>query len=117
LRVLVSLLALIALAVTRPPRVTRPDPAASTISLARAGSETSAARLMSGGRLDARRASLRDFQLIDGVGPRRARELVAARSHDALHGLDDADRLQGFGPALLSRLDRAVAFPEGKGEE
>lgn len=70
--------------------------------------------LMRGERLPIGSLSAADLQLIDGIGPQRARALIAARRADALGSLEDADRLPGFGPQLVSRLAASVAFPGGR---
>lgn len=78
--------------------------------------EPAAIVLMRGGRLSLGSLDADDLRLIDGIGPQRARALVAARRAGALRTLTDADRLPGFGPQLVSRLAASLAFAGG-GEE
>jgi DNA uptake protein ComE-like DNA-binding protein len=66
--------------------------------------------LLRGERLEAASASLSDLQLIDGIGPARARQILAARRAGSLESLDDVDRLPGFGPSLIARLAPALEF-------
>lgn len=72
--------------------------------------DQAALALMRGERLAFRSLAAGDLRLIDGIGPRRARELLAARRAGALQSVADVDRLPGFGPRLVSRLAGAVAF-------
>ena len=74
------------------------------------GGQHAALALMRGERLSLRSMAADDLRLVDGIGPRRARELIAARRAGALESVADVDRLPGFGPRLVSRLAGAVAF-------
>lgn len=80
------------------------------------GREPAAAVLMRGGRLPIASLSADDFRLIDGIGPQRARALIAARRAGGLGSLADVDRLPGFGPQLASRLASSVVFANGMEE-
>lgn len=70
--------------------------------------------LMRGQRLPIASLTADDLRLIDGIGPQRARALIAARRLGALESVSDVDRLPGFGPQLMSRLAATVAFAGGR---
>ena len=89
------------------PPAAEPPPCAVT---EREAPRDAARALMCGDRLDFRKATLADLLLLDGIGPRRARALLAARRAGSLQHVSDADRMPGFGPALVWRLDRDLAF-------
>lgn len=72
--------------------------------------------LMRGGRLPIATLSADDLRLVDGIGPQRARALIAARRAGGLGSLVDVDRLPGFGPQLASRLASRVVFANGMEE-
>jgi predicted flap endonuclease-1-like 5' DNA nuclease len=63
--------------------------------------ERGAARLLWGLPLDVNHEDVRDLEALPGIGPGRARAIVAARPHCVL---DDLDRVPGIGPATLRRL-------------
>ncbi len=72
--------------------------------------------LIRGDSLDLATATQRDLELIDGIGPGRARQLLAARRAGALDSLVDVGRLPGFGPVLLGKLGAALGMSEAGSE-
>ncbi len=80
------------------------------------GREPAAVVLMRGRRLPIASLSADDLRLIDGIGPQRARALIAARRAGGLGTLAEVDRLPGFGPHLSSRLGSSVVFTGGMEE-
>ncbi|MFN7955277.1 MAG: hypothetical protein U0610_26365 [bacterium] len=73
-------------------------------------------KLLRGEGLDFATASRRDLELIDGIGPERARRLVAARRAGTLGSFADIDRLPGFGPTLLGKLGASLVIGESRDE-
>jgi hypothetical protein len=63
--------------------------------------ERGAARLLWGLPLDLNREDVRELEALPGIGPGRARAIVAGRPHCALA---DLDRVPGIGPVTLRRL-------------
>jgi predicted DNA-binding helix-hairpin-helix protein len=63
--------------------------------------ERGAARLLWGLPLDLNREEARELEALPGIGPGRARAIVARRPHCALA---DLDRVPGIGPVTLRRL-------------
>ena len=63
--------------------------------------ERGAARLLWGLPLDLNHEDVRELEALPGIGPGRARAIVAGRPHCALA---DLDRVPGIGPATLGRL-------------
>ena len=63
-----------------------------------------AARLLFGGRLDANRAGAAAFQLLPGIGPKRAAAIVVARGERPFGCLAALERAHGVGPATVERL-------------
>lgn len=81
--------------------------------LARKSEEASAAtrptsegdRLRDGMTLDLNRATAAELELLPGVGPRLAREIVALRTRrGGFSSLDALDEVRGIGPHKLARL-------------
>ncbi len=69
-------------------------------------------RLLSGGRIGLANASAADLEAIPGIGPVRARAIVAAREDaDSLASLDDLLRVPGIGPRTLERLRPYLVLP------
>jgi competence protein ComEA len=67
-----------------------------------------AARLLFGLPLDLNRADPRDLEVLPGIGPARARAIVAARPFCRAA---DLARVPGIGPATLRRLAGRVSAP------
>lgn len=56
-------------------------------------------------RLDLNRASVEELQLLPGIGPQRARRILAYRQqHGCFRSVRDLAELPGFSPALVERL-------------
>ncbi len=72
--------------------------------------------LLRGDSLDLATATQRELELIDGIGPKRARRLLAARRAGALESLADVGRMPGFGPILLGKLGGAFGLGESRSE-
>ena len=68
-----------------------------------------AARLLWDAPLDLNREDAESFEALAGIGPTRARAIVAGRPYC---GISDLDRVAGIGPATLRRLRGRVAVPE-----
>ena len=61
--------------------------------------------------VDVNRASAAALEVLPGVGPRRAEDVVLARLRGGpFRDLQDLGRVHGFGPALLRRLRPHVRF-------
>lgn len=67
-------------------------------------------------RLDPNRASAAELALLPGIGPARARQIVAARAaaarSPAFHAPEDLDRIERIGPATIERLRPYLVFPD-----
>ena len=63
--------------------------------------EHGAARLLWGLPLDLNREEARDLEALPGIGPGRAREIVAGRPYCTV---EDLDRVHGIGPVTLRRV-------------
>jgi competence protein ComEA len=62
-------------------------------------------RLRDGEPLDLNRASAAELELLPGVGPRLARDIVEARTRQGGFATVDAlDRVRGIGPKKLAKL-------------
>lgn len=62
-------------------------------------------------RVDVNRASVAELQVLPGIGPGRAEALVLERIRGGLFaGLEDLERVRGFGAVVLDRLAPHVAF-------
>ena len=61
----------------------------------------SAGQRMPSGRIDINRATVRELQLLHGIGPALARRIVEARP---FRSVDDLTRVDGIGPKTLDRL-------------
>ncbi len=63
------------------------------------------ARLLCGRGIDVNRDSVEDLVLLPGIGPVRAREIVAERERNGpFDGPDELQRVKGIGPGTVSRL-------------
>lgn len=63
-----------------------------------------AAGLLWGVPLDLHRADTEALQVLPGIGPARARAIVAARCRRPFHSLADLRRIRGIGPRTVARL-------------
>ena len=70
------------------------------------------ARILFGGGLDPARARAEDWTLVPGIGPVRARALVAEAGRRPFRRLEDLARARGIGPRTVERLRGWVEFPE-----
>jgi competence protein ComEA len=113
LAVIVSGLALSALAHLPRARVPAPAFAAQAHVHARAAAKSDAAlRAMREARpLDVNRAAVGDLELLPGVGPALAQRIVAHRvEHGAFASIDALAQVRGIGPKTLERLRPLVAI-------
>lgn len=70
--------------------------------------------LLSGRRIGLASASAADLEAVPGIGPVRARAIVAAReAAGSLASLDDLLRVPGIGPRTLERLRPYLAVSGG----
>jgi competence ComEA-like helix-hairpin-helix protein len=61
--------------------------------------------------LDVNRATVADLQLLPGVGPAMARQVVRDRTENgSFSSTEDLTRVKGFGPATVRELKPLVAF-------
>ena len=68
------------------------------------GPPTGAIALLFGIPIDLNRAAAVDLEALPGIGPARARALVAARRAAPLCGTRDLSRVRGIGPHTAERL-------------
>jgi competence ComEA-like helix-hairpin-helix protein len=70
--------------------------------------------------IDINRASAADLELLPGIGPKLAERIVADRSQNgSFRNVKDLIRVNGIGPATLSRIERLVTTgnPSTRGTE
>ncbi|HEX7476455.1 MAG TPA: helix-hairpin-helix domain-containing protein [Polyangiales bacterium] len=96
--VIVSLLAIAALASTRPPApqaLQRSPPVA----------RVAVSALRDGDCFDVNRASAADFRLLPGIGPKLAERIVAARERrGSFARAEDLQAVRGIGPLTFARI-------------
>jgi competence ComEA-like helix-hairpin-helix protein len=77
---------------------------------AEAGS-ASVRRLFCTGRLPVNCATVGELELLDGVGPSRARAIAGHRlEHGAFSGPEDMEEVRGIGPVTAARLAGQISF-------
>ena len=73
--------------------------------------------LLFGGRLDLNRALPGALEALPGVGPRRARAIVAERAKRPFSGVGDLVRVRGVGPRTLEDIQPWVEVRSSGGGE
>ncbi|MBW4493707.1 MAG: DUF655 domain-containing protein [Oscillatoria princeps RMCB-10] len=63
-----------------------------------------------GEKVNLNTASLEELQALPGVGPKLAKQIVAARQEKPFASLEDLDRVPGVGPKLLDKLKDRVTW-------
>ena len=66
--------------------------------------------LSAGEKVNLNTASLEELQALPGVGPKLAKQIVAARQQKPFTSLEDLDRVPGVGPKLLEKLKDRVTW-------
>ena len=114
LSVLVGWLALSALASHSPPPVQRTANARSTASAGPAPSSAALVAMRAGQPIDLNTATVADFELLPGVGPRLAARIAEARRErgGVFDSIADLQAVSGIGPAKLERIARVACAGE-----
>jgi competence protein ComEA len=61
--------------------------------------------------IDVNRAGVDELTVLPGIGRARAEAIVLSRvRHGPFRGLQDLERVEGFGPAMLAGLHGAIRF-------
>ena len=69
------------------------------------GGMGAAMRLVAGVPIDLNRATVADLELLDGIGPKLAAEIIRDRNDlGPFNSVDDVDRVKGIGPSKLEKM-------------
>lgn len=72
-------------------------------------SQTAPAKTSSSGKINLNTASQQELETLPGVGPKLAKNIIAARQKKPFTSLEDLDQVSGFGPKLLEKIsDRVI---------
>jgi hypothetical protein len=74
-------------------------------------------RWLYGQRIDLNRADARLLEALPGIGPARARDILAARRRRVFVDVGDLERVHGIGPRSLERLRPYVYVDPGSPHE
>ncbi len=76
------------------------------------------AETIAGHRIDINRAAWWELQALDGIGEKRAREIVGYRDrHGPFGTVDDLTRVRGIGPKTMDRLRPHLAAGQREGDD
>ena len=70
------------------------------------------ARLLFGQPLDLNRESAATLEVLPGIGPARARAIVAERERAPFRSVDEVQRVRGIGPRTVERLRGLVVVAD-----
>lgn len=72
-------------------------------------SKTASEKTSSSGKINLNTASQQELETLPGVGPKLAKNIIAARQKKPFTSLEDLDQVSGFGPKLLEKIsDRVI---------